>query len=203
MEGMHLDMSGSAAVLAVLSALPELGYKGHVVGVLALAENAIGSGAFKPLAILPSAAGSVEIIDTDAEGRLVLADAMTYVQRVHRPARLVDLATLTGASVVALGEGRAALFSNDPDPSEVASASTPSSPPAAAPSTLSSDLLAAGQRVGERLWRMPIDDEHRAETKGTYSDIKNCAKTKYVPTHSRHERATHRHTLLGRYGSVV
>ena len=188
MEGMHLDKSGSCAVLAVMSALPELGHRGHVVGVMALAENAIGSGAFKPLAILPSAAGSVEVIDTDAEGRLVLADAITYVQRVHRPARIIDLATLTGASVVALGEHRAALFSNDPDPaidaglmthSAAAAAAAASAAAAAAgsgpPSTLAAELVSAGNRVGERVWRMPIDDDHRDALKGVYTDLKNCA----------------------------
>lgn len=189
MEGMHLDKSGSCAVLAVMSALPDLGYRGHVVGVLALAENAIGSGAFKPLAILPSAAGSVEIIDTDAEGRLVLADALTYVQRVHRPARIIDLATLTGASVVALGEHRAALFSNDPDPANdaglmthsaaaaaaAAAASAVSAPGSAPASTLASELISAGNRTGERVWRLPIDDDHRDALKGTYADLKNCA----------------------------
>jgi leucyl aminopeptidase len=167
---MHIDMAGSAAVLAVMQALPQLGYAGNVVGVLALAENAVGPDSYKPLAVLPSAAGSVEVCDTDAEGRLVLADAITYVQRAHSPARLVDLATLTGASVVALGEGRAALFAND-----ASGAADGSAGPAAATGTLAASLTAAGERVGERLWRMPIDAEHRDELKSAYADLRNCA----------------------------
>jgi leucyl aminopeptidase len=98
MEGMHIDKAGSAAVLGVMSAVSELGLKENIVGVLALAENAISHAAYKPLAILPSAAGSVEVSDTDAEGRLVLADALTYVQRTYRPDRIIDIATLTGAA---------------------------------------------------------------------------------------------------------
>jgi len=187
-EGMHIDMAGSACVLAVMQALPQLAYPGHVVGVLALAENAISNESFKPLAILPSVKGSVEVGDTDAEGRLVLADAFTFVQRHYKPASLIDLATLTGASVVALGENRAAIFAN-PDPLPEDAEQQDSALPTAAAlaagngngngfggpdaSSLANALIAAGERVGERLWRLPIDDAHRDELKGSYSDMRN------------------------------
>jgi leucyl aminopeptidase len=177
MEGMHLDMSGSSAVLAVMQALPQIGYRGHVVGVLALAENAISAEAYKPLSILPSVRGSVEVIDTDAEGRLVLADAFTFVQRKFKPARMVDLATLTGAAVVALGEGRAALFANELEQPAMGAMGSSHGAPSSGES-LVTQLYSSGERVGERLWRMPIDDSHRDELKGTHSDWRNTGATR-------------------------
>jgi leucyl aminopeptidase len=173
-ENMHVDMAGSAAVLAVMQALPQLGYQGHVVAALALAENAVSADSYKPLAILPSVKGSVEVMDTDAEGRLVLADAFTLIQRRFKPTKLIDLATLTGAAVVALGEGRAAVFANA-DPVAEGESSASGSNGGSDASSLTSALVSAGDRVGERLWRMPIDDAHRDEIKGNHSDWRNCA----------------------------
>jgi len=114
-ETMYLDMSGAAVVLATIKALALLKPKVNVIGVAALAENAIDSLAYKPHQIIPSAKGTVEIGNTDAEGRLALADALTYVQKHYEPKQIIDLATLTGACVVALGEYMAGVFSNDDD----------------------------------------------------------------------------------------
>lgn len=113
METMHMDMSGCAAVLAAVQSAAQLKIPVNVVAVLALAENAIGPAAYKPHTIIPTPKGSVEVSNTDAEGRLALADAFSYVQKVYKPHTLIDAATLTGACVVALGEGTAGLFSNN------------------------------------------------------------------------------------------
>ena len=132
------------AVLGAFRALTRLGLARNVVAVLAIAENAIGEHAYKPHAILRSHAGlTVEVKNTDAEGRLVLADALSYAQARHAPHTIIDLATLTGACVVALGEYAAGLFGNS--------------------SALRGALVAAGEARGERLWPMPIFEEHREE----------------------------------------
>lgn len=158
MDNMHIDMGGAAAVLGAMSALSKLGLKVNVVAALAVAENAIGPDAFKPLTIVPSVKGTVEIQDTDAEGRLALADAMTYVQRQFKPAKLIDLATLTGAALVALGEHTAALMSNDDAMAEA--------------------LLRASKSCGEQLWRMPVLPEHEEELKSTYATFRNCSTSR-------------------------
>ena len=157
-EDMHLDMGGAAAVIGAMHIAAALGTNHRpVVAALALAENAIGPAAVKPHAIVSSHKGiSVEIGNTDAEGRLVLADALSYVQRRYAPARLVDAATLTGACVVALGEYAAGLFSND--------------------DALSAALRGAGERAGERAWPMPILDEHDAELEGHFADVRSIGK---------------------------
>jgi leucyl aminopeptidase len=157
-EDMHLDMGGAAAVIGAMHIAAALGTNRRtVVAALALAENAIGPAAVKPHAIVSSHKGiSVEIGNTDAEGRLVLADALSYVQRRYAPARIVDTATLTGACVVALGEYAAGLFSND--------------------DALSAALRGAGERAGERAWPMPILDEHDAELEGHFADVRSIGK---------------------------
>lgn len=161
-EDMHLDMSGAAAVLAAIKAVAALQLRVNVVAVLGLAENAIGSNSYKPLSIYSSRAGFVEVSNTDAEGRLVLADCFSLVQDVHNPSTIIDLATLTGACVVGLGEYSAGLFSNSPE--------------------LAAPLQAAGDRVHERSWRMPIYPEHTAELEnkdgGNYADLKSTGKSK-------------------------
>ena len=149
-ESMHLDKCGAAAVIGAMRALALTRPAVKVVGVLALAENAIGSKAFKPYAILDSYIGSVQNMNTDAEGRLCLADALTFVQNEYKPTHVVNIATLTGACAIALGEHAAGLFSNSTD--------------------LSTALTAAGARHAERLWRMPILEEHHAETAGEDAD---------------------------------
>lgn len=158
-EEMHLDMGGSAAVLGVMKSLSLLKPKINVVGCLALAENAIGSKAYKPHQIIMTKKGSVEINNTDAEGRLVLADAFTHVQENFAPTKMIDLATLTGACMVALGECLAGVFSNNDG--------------------MAANLVSCGNKTYERCWHMPILHEHSAELKGTYSDLRSTGKTRY------------------------
>jgi leucyl aminopeptidase len=134
-------------VLGAFRALTRLNVKRNICAVLAIAENAIGEHAYKPHGILRSHAGlTVEVKNTDAEGRLVLADALSYAQARHAPHTVIDLATLTGACVVALGEYAAGLFGNN--------------------GALRGALVAAGEARGERLWPMPIFPEHREEIRG-------------------------------------
>ena len=161
MEDMHMDMGGSAAVLGAFRALTALGCKRNIAAVLAIAENAIGENAFKPHNIIRSHAGlTVEIKNTDAEGRLVLADALSYAQARLRPHTIIDLATLTGACVVALGEYAAGLFTNS--------------------AALRGALQEAGEARGERLWPLPIFPEHREELKATaYADLQSTGAGRY------------------------
>ena len=113
-EDMHLDKGGACAVMGALHGTLELELKKNIVFVMALAENAIGAGVYKPGDIIQSLKGhTVEVGNTDAEGRLVLADAITYTCRAYQPEKLIDIATLTGSIMVALGEETAGLFSND------------------------------------------------------------------------------------------
>jgi leucyl aminopeptidase len=136
---MYMDNGGAAAVLGTMKAAAKLGLKVNLRGVLALAENSIGPNAYRPGAIITSSQGpSVEIRNTDAEGRLALADALNWVQRKNSPRVLVDLATLTGACVMALGEYAAGLFSNSTD--------------------LTQQLQRASETSGERVW--PVRGAH-------------------------------------------
>jgi leucyl aminopeptidase len=154
--GMKYDKCGGAAVLGIMSAVAELGLETPVVGMVAAAENMISPEAYRPNDIIRTLSGkTVEIISTDAEGRMVLSDTLTYAQDRFQPRALVDIATLTGGIVVALGSVRAGLFSND--------------------DTLAEDLLRAGERTGEKLWRMPLDDEYFELIRGDDSDFKNSS----------------------------
>lgn len=162
-ETMHMDKGGGAAVLgAALAAIR--GGAIHradrdIIFAVAAAENAIGALSYKPHAIIESAKGTtVEVSNTDAEGRLVLADAMTHLQREHGVGTLVDVATLTGACVVALGQDVAGLFSNT--------------------DTLAESLARHGARVGEPVWRLPVLDGHREALKGTASDLRSTGSAK-------------------------
>lgn len=152
---MHIDMAGAATVLSVLALASRLKLKKHIVGVMALAENAIGSGSYKPGSIFVSHAGkSVEITNTDAEGRLVLGDALSYVVKNYQPAEVIDIATLTGAILISLGSQAAGIFGNDPK--------------------LIQNLISAGAKTHERLWELPIYEEFfEEEVKGTFADLKN------------------------------
>jgi leucyl aminopeptidase len=158
-EAMRLDMAGAAAVLGAMKAIAALKPKVNVVGCIAAAHNAIGCNAYFPGDIYPSFAGkSVEICSTDAEGRLVLADAIAYCRAAFKPTRIVDLATLTGGILTALGELVAGLFSTS-DP-------------------LADALFASGEATGERLWRFPLYQEYRDSLKGDFSDLRNLSKFK-------------------------
>lgn len=153
MGTMKCDMSGAAAVLGMFSALPELKPDCTVYGYIPAAENMTGGSAVKTGDVLRTASGrTIEVNNTDAEGRVVLADAMT-VAREDKPDELIDLATLTGACVVALGDQVAGMFANDDN--------------------LAAGLDAAAKRAGERLWRMPIVAEYRDLLKSDIADIKN------------------------------
>jgi leucyl aminopeptidase len=155
METMKCDMAGSATVLGLMKAVAELELKVNVYGVIPSTENAIGPLSFKPGDIYLSHAGkSVEISNTDAEGRLVLADAISYTVKELKPKRIIDLATLTGAIVIALGEEAIGLFSNNDELSEL--------------------LKECGELTHERVWRLPTFNEYKEQLKSEIADMKNC-----------------------------
>ncbi|MEQ1833654.1 MAG: leucyl aminopeptidase [Candidatus Eisenbacteria bacterium] len=153
MNKMKYDMSGSAAVIGLFASLATLELPFRVVGLIPSAENAIGSRAFKPGDVIRAMDGTtIEVTNTDAEGRLLLADALVYAKRFN-PDAVVDLATLAGAMSIALGRHAAGLFSAD--------------------DALAAELHAAGERTGERLWRMPLWPEFLTEMKGDTADLVN------------------------------
>jgi leucyl aminopeptidase len=155
MAAMRADMAGAAACAGAMLALALRRSPAPAVAVLALAENATGAESYRPGDVLRTLSGrTVEVVDTDAEGRLVLADALHHAARAFRPRATVDLATLTGSIVSALGHHRAGLFGND--------------------GALMAALAAAGEVVGERLWPMPIGEGHRAELASDIADIRQC-----------------------------
>lgn len=156
MDLMKMDMMGAAAVLGAMSALADLKPRNvHVVGIVAASENLPSGSAFKPGDILKAMNGvTMEIINTDAEGRLVLADGLSYAQRFE-PDAIVDLATLTGACVVALGNHVSGLVTND--------------------DALASRVKAAGDKTGELVWQLPLLPEYREAIKSKVADIRNTA----------------------------
>lgn len=157
--GMKYDKSGGMAVIGAMMAVARLGLKTPVVGVIAAAENMISSAAYRPDDILKALNGkTIEIISTDAEGRLVLADALTYTERNFKPRALIDIATLTGAVVIALGSVRAGVLSTSDELAEA--------------------LYQAGERTYERVWRLPLDEEYFEQIKGDDADIKNSGGRK-------------------------
>ncbi|MEP7245462.1 MAG: leucyl aminopeptidase [Gammaproteobacteria bacterium] len=153
MDEMKYDMSGSAAVIAALTLAAELRLPLNVVGLIAACENMPGSRAVKPGDIVTSASGqTVEILNTDAEGRLVLCDALHYARR-YEPAAIVDIATLTGACVVALGSHHAGCMSND--------------------DALARELVDAGLRADDRCWQLPLTEEYGEQLKSNFADFAN------------------------------
>ncbi|AAZ17917.1 aminopeptidase A, Metallo peptidase, MEROPS family M17 [Psychrobacter arcticus 273-4] len=153
MDEMKFDMGGSAAVLGTIKALCEARLPINVVGALACAENMPSGDATRPGDIIRAMNGkSVEILNTDAEGRLVLCDTLCYVQR-YQPKAIIDVATLTGACVVALGHVRSAVFSNDED--------------------VLFDLENASHLSGDLIWHMPMDDEYQAQLDSPIADMQN------------------------------
>jgi leucyl aminopeptidase len=156
MEEMRGDMAGAAAATGAMLTLALRQSPAPAVAVLALAENAIGAASYRPGDILRTHSGkTIEVLDTDAEGRLVLADALSYAAQRFRPRAMIDLATLTGSIITALGHHRAGVFGND--------------------EVLTAALMAAGEDVTERLWPMPIDDEHREVLNSDIADLRHCA----------------------------
>ncbi|MEE6273680.1 leucyl aminopeptidase family protein [Georgenia sp. MJ206] len=149
---MKTDMAGAAVVLAAVLAAAQKGLPHRVVAVLPLAENAMGAGSYRPGDVLRAVDGTtVEVTNTDAEGRLVLADAIAWVRATHDPDVVVDVATLTGAATLGLGRTHAALYSDD--------------------DALAAALTAAGEESGERVWRMPLVEEYRASLASDVADL--------------------------------
>ncbi|HBG04483.1 MAG: leucyl aminopeptidase [Geobacteraceae bacterium GWC2_58_44] len=155
MEEMKTDMAGAAAVLGTLQAASSLKLAINLVGIIPTAENMPGSRAFKPGDVLTSMSGTtIEITNTDAEGRLILCDALNYAVTNYKPEAMIDLATLTGACVVALGHEASGMMGNDQG--------------------LIDDLKRAGERCGERVWELPLWDEYGEGMKSDIADLKNA-----------------------------
>ncbi len=154
MEDMKWDMGGAGAVAGTMLALAKRKAKAHVVGVCGLVENMPGGNAQRPGDVVTSMSGqTIEVINTDAEGRLVLCDAMTWVQKKYAPKVMIDLATLTGAIIISLGNEYAGMFCNDDD--------------------LAGQLNAAGKAAGDPLWRMPLLPAYDKLIDSPIADIKN------------------------------
>jgi leucyl aminopeptidase len=152
---MKFDMSGGAVTIGTLQAAASLKLKVNLVGLVPAAENMPGGSAIKPGDILTASNGkTIEVLNTDAEGRLVLADALVYAQR-YEPKALIDLATLTGAVIMALGHQAAAAIGTDPK--------------------LIQKLIASGDATGERLWELPLYEEFEKATKSDIADLQNIA----------------------------
>lgn len=152
---MHMDMSGAAAVIHTVAAAARLKLKRNVIGLIPAAENMPGNSAYRPGDVLRTLSGkTVEVLNTDAEGRLVLADALTYAKRFE-PAAVIDVATLTGAAVVALGVRASALMTRDEG--------------------LAESLLEKSEESGDYLWRLPLWDEYEDLVRGNFADLANIA----------------------------
>lgn len=153
-QGMKYDKCGGIVVAAMLHLASQLKFKKPLVGIIGAAENLISDHSYRPDDIIHTLSGkTVEIISTDAEGRLVLADALTYAQKNFRPTAMIDLATLTGGVVSALGHVRAGLMANQDE--------------------LADQLFRAGEATQEKLWRLPLDEDFVAKIKGDDADLKN------------------------------
>ena len=154
MEDMKWDMGGAGAVAGAMKALALRKARTNVIGVCGLVENMPDGNAQRPGDVVTSMSGqTIEILNTDAEGRLVLCDAITWVQRNHRPKTIVDLATLTGAMIISLGNEHGGLFAND--------------------DSLADQLLGAGRACGDLLWRFPLSDAYNKLIDSPIADMKN------------------------------
>jgi leucyl aminopeptidase len=153
MDEMKFDMCGAASVLGTMKAVGEMKLPVNVVGAIPTTENMPGGRATRPGDIVKSLSGqTVEILNTDAEGRLILCDALTYVER-FQPAAVIDIATLTGACVIALGHVATGLFANDP--------------------ALARELTAAGETAQDRVWQLPLWDDYQEQLKSNFADFAN------------------------------
>lgn len=156
MHYMKSDMAGAAAVMGAIELAARLQLPLNMVAVIPVAENTVDARSIKPGDVISSYSGkSIEIIDTDAEGRLILADALSYIQKNYEPHTIIDLATLTGSCVATLGYHAGGLFSNNEE--------------------LALDLSKAGQDVHERLWRLPLWDDYEDDMNSDVADIKNLS----------------------------
>ncbi|MBX3652367.1 MAG: leucyl aminopeptidase [Burkholderiales bacterium] len=153
MDEMKFDMSGAGSVLGTLKAVAEMKLPVNVIGIIPATENMPGGRATKPGDIITSMSGqTVEVLNTDAEGRLILCDALTYAER-YEPAAVIDIATLTGACVIALGHVVSGLFAND--------------------DALAREVLAAGESAGDRAWHLPLHDEYQEQLNSNFADFAN------------------------------
>jgi leucyl aminopeptidase len=153
MDEMKFDMSGAASVLGALRALAALRAPVNVVGVIPACENMPGGAASKPGDVVTTLSGqTVEILNTDAEGRLILCDALTYAERL-KPEVMVDIATLTGACVIALGHVASGVFAND--------------------QKLADEILAAGDDAWDRAWQMPLWEDYQEQLRSNFADMAN------------------------------
>ena len=154
MHYMKSDMGGAAAVMGTVEVAAKLKLPFHIMGVVPATENSVDSKSIKPGDVIGSYDGkTIEVIDTDAEGRLILADGLAYTVRNFKPDILIDLATLTGSCIRTLGTYAGGLFSNN--------------------NSLAADILAVSQQTGERLWQLPMWDDYKKEIKSDVADIKN------------------------------
>ncbi|MEO6130552.1 MAG: M17 family metallopeptidase, partial [Saprospiraceae bacterium] len=161
MHYMKSDMAGAAAALGTVEACARLGMKVDVMAITPVTDNSIGTAALKPGDVISSYAGkSIEVIDTDAEGRLILADALAYAVKEYQPDVMIDMATLTGSIIAAIGPHAAGLFSKNDQ--------------------LAESLTKAGETSGERLWRMPMFDEYQEDMQSDIADIKNLSDKPYA-----------------------
>lgn len=156
MDEMKFDMGGSAAVVGLMKSLALRKSKANVVGIVALAENMPSRDAYRPGDIVKSMSGkTIEVLNTDAEGRMVLCDALTYVQKTYKPQLIIDLATLTGAIIVALGNEYCGTYANDDG--------------------LWEQLSAASATSGEKIWRMPLDETFSKAVESKVADLRNIS----------------------------
>jgi leucyl aminopeptidase len=157
MEEMTMDMTGGATALMILKCASDIDLKKNIIVLVPAVENAISGSAYRPGDIIKSMEGiTVEIGNTDAEGRLVMADTITYSKK-YNPRLLIDVATLTGASLVALGEKASVLMTSD--------------------ASLEKIIREAGEKTGEYVWPLPVWDEYEADIKSKFADILNTSNT--------------------------
>ena len=155
MDHMKWDMSGAGTVFGVMKAVAELKPKQNIVGLVVACENHINGRATKPGDVFTSMSGqTIEVLNTDAEGRLILCDALTYAER-FKPRAVIDIATLTGACVVALGVHNAGIFSNN--------------------DKLADAIIASGKKMNDRFWRMPLEEDYQEALNSNFADMANVA----------------------------
>ena len=157
MDEMKSDMTGGATILGIMEMIAKQKSNKNIIGVIGLAENMPDGNSYKPGDIIKSLSGkTVEVLNTDAEGRLVLADCITYTQNKYHPTTIIDFATLTGAIIIALGEQKAGLFTNS--------------------SSLAKQLLESGERTGDELWQLPLSKTYNDMLKSSVADMINTSK---------------------------
>ncbi len=159
---MHMDMSGGAAVIRILAAAARLKLKKNIIGIVPAVENMPSGSSYHPGDLLKTMSGkTIEVLNTDAEGRVILADALHYAKR-YKPQLVIDIATLTGAAMVALGQRASAIFSTDEKFVE--------------------KMQESGELAGDYVWPLPLWEEYEEDIKGTFGDVANDAKTRYGGT---------------------